>query len=68
MAADNRVNRALEHDDLNGLRHLAGAGNAEAVEALVETAAERGDVAELHRLAATGSDHATEALADLTDD
>jgi hypothetical protein len=68
MASDNRVSRAVEHDDLNELRHLAVTGNAEAVEALVEIAAERGDVAELHRLAAVGSDHATEALADLTDD
>jgi len=68
MTDDHRVRRALELDDLDELRRLAGAGSSEAVEALVDIAGERADIAELRRLAAAGSADADAVLRDLTDD
>ncbi|MGW4945408.1 hypothetical protein ACWEOZ_27890 [Actinoplanes sp. NPDC004185] len=67
MTDDYRVARAVELDDLDELRRLAAAENADAVSALIEIAGERGDVAELRRLAEAGSEHAVEVLNDLTD-
>jgi hypothetical protein len=68
MTDDYRVRRAVELDDLDELRRLAGTGSNEAVQALVDIAGERADIAELRRLAAAGSTDAAAVLADLSDD
>lgn len=68
MTDDDRIEAAIENEDLDELRRLAAEGQEGAADALVVIAGERGDVAELRRLAEAGSAYAGEVLADLTAD
>ena len=62
---DERLEGAIEREDLDGLRSLADTGHRDAVDQLVELAAKRDDRDELRRLAGRGSQDAADVLADL---
>lgn len=62
---DERLEGAIEREDLDGLRSLADTGSQDAVDALVELAGERGDLEELRRLADTGHRDAVDQLVEL---